>query len=321
MSKHDPDLPQSPATDVVPMDRAHAALRRAAQLQADAVERLEQSARARAADDDTAAPVDGLGRAEIEAAAAGAGISPEFVRQALLEQERPVEDGGEVAPWMSKVADRVLRTPQRTLELRRTIQAAPEAVLAGMQAVLPASPYDLTLVDCVGAGPLDGGVLVFGLPRMAMGSAYTPFAYTVYAAGLQPVHVSIHPVHGSDGAACEVVLRGDLRRSVRLNVWACTAITGVGASLGALAVTTASIASGGLLPLVAAGAIAAAGGMGTASGVGYGAMYRHYLRKLEGELETMLRVIDVQARTGGGFGAPQPRVTPAASPLALLGFG
>ncbi|HET6764559.1 MAG TPA: hypothetical protein VFH27_12835 [Longimicrobiaceae bacterium] len=318
MSKHMPDRDPAPSAELVPLDRAHAALRRAAQLQADAIERLEQSARLQVAREDaTQPPADGLARADIEAAAAGAGISPEFVRQALLEQQVLPDRGAEVTPFVGRVADRVLKTPQRTLEVRRTIPAPAEAVLGSMQAILPALPYQLTLLDCIGAAPLEGGVMVFGTPSLGFGGQYSGFSYVTYCMALEQIHASIRATGDGERATCELTLRADLHGSLRKNVWWAGSLAGLGAATGAALVVTAGIASAGLVPLIAAGAVAAAGA-GGASGLGYGALYRYYLRKMERELESLLRVVDMQARTG--FRAPQPATGSAASTMALLGM-
>ena len=145
------ELPRDPAShDIVPDDRVHAALRRAAQLQAEAAERLEQRTRALAGTTAAEAGSGGVTRAHLEAAAAEAGISPEYLRQALVEQDALGEHAAELAPWVERAANGMLRSRQRTIELSRTIRAAPADVLETMKRVLPAHPYLLTLVDLVG---------------------------------------------------------------------------------------------------------------------------------------------------------------------------
>lgn len=303
-----PSLPEpapesSPGT--VPEERALAALRRAAQLQAEAAERMDRPSQALASRRGDAGTESGFLRADIEAAATEAGISPEYVRQALQEQDTLGEYAAALSPWVDTLGNRMLRTRQRSVEVSREIEAEPQAVLDAMQRVFPAHPYTMTLVASLGGPPLDGGVLVFELPRVAMGSSgYTPFAYTMTAIDLLQLHTTLRPVARPDRAGSVLTLRGDLRTGIRRNVWAGLGVSGGAGALGVLFATALGIASGGLVPLVAAGAALGAVGMGGAGAAGYGAVYRHYHGKALRELETLLRVVDANARTGGAFRAP-----------------
>lgn len=307
-----PELPDRPTTPpgapLLPEERVHAALRRAAQLQAEAAERLEGDVRARIAPQAGDAGEPGFRREDVEAAAVQAGISPEYIQQALVEQDTLGDHATELAPWMDRMANRMLRTRQRSMELSRTMDAEPRAVLDAMQRVFPAPPYGLMLTDCVGPAPLEGGVLVFQLPGMSAlmsNAASGSFAYTAAAVDLLQLHATLHAVPAGERNRCTVTLRGDLRTSARRNVWAGIGLSGVGGTIGGLiGGAVVGAASGGVIPLLAAGVALGAAGFGGASAVGYGAAYRHYLRKMIRELETLLKVVDTNARTGGGFGAP-----------------
>lgn len=301
-----PDRPTTPpGAPLLPEERVHAALRRAAQLQAEAAERLEGSVRARIAPQAGDAGEPGFRREDVEAAAVQVGISPEYIRQALVEQDTLGDHATDLAPWMERMAGRILRSRQRAIELSRTIDAEPRVVLNAMERVFPAHPYGLMLTDCVGPAPLEGGVLVFQMPRITA-SGYTSFSYAATAVDLLQLHATLHPVPSGERMRCTVTLRGDLRTSARRNVWAGLGISGLGGTVGGLiGGGVAAIASGGIVPLLAVGVALGAAGLGGASAVGYGAAYRHYLRKMIRELETLLRVVDTNARTGGGFGAPQ----------------
>ncbi len=305
-----PSLPEPAPSDsgTVPEARALAALRRAAQLQAEAAERLDRHSQALAAHRaDDAGAGSGFLRADVEAAAAEAGISPEYVRQALQEQDTLGEHAAALAPWVDTLGNRMLRTRQRSVEVSREIEAEPQAVLDAMQRVFPAHPYTLTLVDSLGGPPLDGGVLVFQLPRVSMGSTgYTPFAYTMTAVDLLQLHTTLRPVPRPDRTASVLTLRGDLRTGIRRNVWAGLGLSGGAGAVGVIFGAALGIASGGVVPLVAAGAVLGALGLGGAGAAGYGALYRHYHGKALRELETLLRVVDANARTGGAFRAPLP---------------
>jgi hypothetical protein len=302
-----PDRSLLPRAGTLPEERALAALRRAAQLQAEAAERQETHSRALAAHR-TDAPGAGSGfrREDVEAAAAEAGIAPEFVRQALQEQDTLGEHATALAPWIDRMGERMLRTRERSLELSREIEAEPREVLEAMQRVLPAHPYTMTLMDSLGGPPLEGGVLVFQLPRVSMGSwGYTPFSYTMTAIDLLQLHVTLDPLPRPDRTATRLTFRGDLRVGIRRNVWAGVGVSGVAGATGLALGTVVGIATGALLPLIAAAAGLGALGVGGA-GAGYGAVYRYYLKKALNDLETLLRVVDANARTGGAFRTPLP---------------
>lgn len=309
-----------PAPGPVPEERAVAALRRAAQLQAEAAERMDGHSQAPAARRGEAGAEGGFQRADIEAAAAEAGISPEYVRRALQEQDTLGEHAAALAPWVDRAGTRMLRTRQRSVEVAREIEAEPQAVLDAMQRVLPAHPYTMTLVDSLGGSPVEGGVLVFQLPRVSMGSTtHTPFAYAMTTIDLLQLHVTLHPVPRPDRTATLLTLRGDLRTGIRRNVWAGLGVSGAAGAMGVVFATAIGLASGGLAPLVAAGAALGALGMGGAGAAGYGAVYRYYYGKALGELEMLLRVVDANARTGGAFRAPPApgadRAAPTLPPL------
>lgn len=307
MSDPLPTPSRSPGQELISEERVHAALRRAAQLQVEAVERLEQQAREKIESGSGAEP-GGFLREHVEAAAAEAGISPEFLRQALLEQDALGEHAADLAPWVDRMGNRMLGTKQRSLELSRTIDAEPAAVLEAMQRIFPAHPYGMTLVDSAGGLPLEGGVLVFQIPRYSMVSMAitSTFSYNATCVDLLQLHVSLRAVHVGQRIGCEVTFRGDLRTSTRRNVWAGLGISGGGGVLGAIMSGAVVLATGAVLPLAVAGVAAGVATFGGATAIGYGAIYRYYLKKMIGELETLLKVVDTSARTGGAFRPPQP---------------
>jgi hypothetical protein len=48
-------------------------------------------------------------------------------------------------------------------------------------------------------------------------------------------------------------------------------------------------------------------------------MYRYYLRKMIRELETLLKMVDTSARTGGAFRPPQPPTSVGSSdPFTMI---
>jgi len=321
MSPSSPDRPDSPSRGVIPEERALAALRRAAQLQAEAAERQEKHTRAlaahRAGDSGEGS---GFRREDIEAAAAEAGISPEYVRRALQEQDTLGEHATALSPWMERMGRRFLGTRHQSLEIVREIEAEPHVVLEAMQRVFPAPPYGMTLMDSLGGSPLEGGVLVFQVPRMSWGSmSYTAFEYAMTMCDITQLHISLQPVRRAERTSTALTLRVDMRLGIRRNVWAGLGVSGAMGAGGVAAGVAVGLAAGALVPLVVAGAALGAMGGGGAGVAGYGAIYRYYHRKAIHELEMLLRVVDASARTGGSFRAPLPGATPV-PPNALPPF-
>jgi hypothetical protein len=125
------------------------------------------------------------------------------------------------------------------------------------------------------------------------------------ALGVSQLRVMLRPVHDRRDA-CEVVVSTALNRSLRRNALAARVFSGtlgaVGAGGGAVIAAAAGV-GGALLALPAAAGLAVLGG---AAAVGYGAGYRHSLRKLTEALEHMLQAVDAHARMGGAFAPPAP---------------
>ncbi len=279
-------------------ERARAALHRAAQLQAEAADRQERQAQMRMLAQSAAGGIsEGYRREDIEAAAQEAGIAVEHIRQALLEQEA-LGEAQPLAPWIDRMGVRMLGTRHRTLELVRPVRAGARPVLAALQRVATAPPYGMTLIDSFGASPLEGGVLVYKLPTYSsLSSAHDAFAYAAAAIDLEQLLITLRPHEVAGAPHCTIELRSDLRTSTKRNVWAGLALSGIGGGVTAAGAVAAALSSGLMLPLVAAAGAAGLLGGGAAGAAGTGSLYRYYLRKMSGELETMLRVIDVTART------------------------
>ena len=284
--------------DRISDERAHAALRRAAELQAEAEERLETQSRGQIATEwDGSGTADGFRREDVETAAVEAGIAPEFIRQALVEQDIDGADATELAPWITQVGSGLLRTRQRTIALSRAIDAPAASVLEAMRRVFPAHPYAMTLIDSIGE-PLAGGVLLFEIAH----STHTHFQTAATAVELQQLHVTLKPVTIGERDGCELTLRGDLRAGMRRNVVFGLSFSGLFGSLGV--VLGVAISTALILPVIAvSAAFGIVGGGGAAAS--YGAIYKHYLKKLTGDLETLLRTVDTNARTGGVFQPPE----------------
>lgn len=282
---------------------------RAAQLQAEAAQRLEDRSRMLAARGDASEPGgEGFRRADVEAAAREAGIASEFVELALREIGDATRPAVRLSGWQDRVATRLLGTDQRRIEVARTIDATPVDTLDAMRRVLPAHPYFLALQDTVGNDPLQGATMIFSVPDYAYGTGTTtPFASHSAAIHLEEISVSLRELPAARRPTCEVVITGDLHSGVRLNSLVGSTLSAAvgagGVSFGTLVGMKALALAGGLivLPAVAGGAL-----LGSLGVIGYGAMYRYYLRKVTVDLEQLLRAVDANARTAGAFSLPTP---------------
>jgi hypothetical protein len=268
--------------------------RRAAELQAEAERRRE----ARALELPAPAAEGALPVTEVTAAAVEAGISPEFVRQAIAEVAHAStgEEGGPGA-WLTDV---LMGTGPRAMAATRAFAAGPAEALAAVQRVLPGHPYGFALVDSVG-DPLAGGTLVLELTTDGMGSH--PKLKMLSATGSRRVRLTIRPAAG--GAGCEVDLVGELRASLPEPNTVGVTLVGFGAGGGGLmsALLAAKVVglAGAvlLLPLGAGLALA-----GAATVAGHRAYYRWCLREGAKELAGILASIDAHIRTGGRFALP-----------------
>ncbi|MBA3890161.1 MAG: hypothetical protein H0X64_06495 [Gemmatimonadaceae bacterium] len=286
-------------------DNAAAVWQRAAQLQAEAAQRLEERSRELIAS--TASPGDphDLTADEVRAAASEVGISPEFVALAIAEMG--ADPTGALPDKLQHKATRFLGTPERLLERSRVIERPVADVYTAMQRVLPAPPWMLALRDATG-DPLAGGQLVFGIPELQMqmmDKSMTPLSYTAYAVDVQQLQFMLRPVAGSNGQATEVLLRAGLQRSVRRNFrfgsWSARVMGLVGATGGG---AIGLFALGLSAPMVTIPAAVGAALLGGGTALTYRKSYRYYLRRFTKLLDEMLGAIAVHAKTGGNFAAP-----------------
>lgn len=267
--------------------------RRAAELQAEA-ERLGE-ARALAAP--APAPEGALPLADVAAAAVEAGISPEFVRQAIAEvAHRPPERRGPGA-WLTDV---LMGPGPRPIAATRAFTAAPADVLGAIQRVLPGQPYGFSLVESSG-DPLAGGTLVLELTTDGMGNH--PKLKVLSATGCRRVRVTLRP--GAVGAGCQVDLVGELRAALTEPNTVGVTLVGFGAGGGGLLSALLGVKLAGLvgamlvLPMGAGVALA-----GAATIAGHRSYYRWCLREAARELAAILAAVDAHLRTGGGFALP-----------------
>lgn len=292
-------------------ETAAAVWQRAAQLQAEAAQRLEERSRALAAgsESDSSDPhnysVD-----DVRAAAIEAGIAPEFVALAIAEQS--ADSIGPLPLEKQEVATRFLGTAERSLELSRVVDQPIELVFASLQRVLPAHPWLLSLREAMG-DPANGGSLVFAIPAyMAFSTVnnLTPLSYAAHVVDVQQIQLMLRRI---DDRSCEVLLRAGLERSVRRNFrfgnWTARIMAALGGTGAAGIALAAGVTSAVIVLPVAAGA--ALLGFGTAAG--YRKAYRYYLEQFTTLMNEMLGAIAVDAKTGGAFVA-RPSVAPVIGP-------
>ena len=294
-------------------EEARALWQRAAELQAEAARRLEERSRQLAPQghpSDTA-EVEGYRLADVRAAAEEAGISPEFVDHALVEaRNRALAEGPRARP--SAMAARFLGRPPLALEVSRVIHAPVEEVYGAMQRILPENPFRLSLVDRHGAGPLDGGVLVFKVPAYSYTAitADQSFAYEMALIDLKQLLFSLRCLD-TDPSATELTVRGSLIHSHKLNMWVGGGFSALTGSLGGVGGAFAGVGAATALGIgsIAAGAAvlgflvggAAVGGLAT---LGCRALYRYALRRGEKAIGNLIGSIVVDIETGGGFSSP-----------------
>jgi hypothetical protein len=284
-------------------ERAAAVWKRAAQLQAEAAQRLDERSRALAvrgepADTD---PHD-FTLEEVRAAALEAGIAPEFVALAVAEAGTAHEEP--LSPAGDRAATRYFGVSKRTLEVARTVERPAAQVYEAMQRVLPAHPWYLALRDSTG-DPLAGGILVFDVPGYGMANT-TSLAYHATTVDTTQLQVMLRPVPGREGEACEIIASTGLTRSVRRNLKVSGWVTGILGSLGGGAGVGIGVGAGLAGAVLALPAVAGVAVLGGATAAGYRALYRYSLRGLAAELERLLQAVDAHVRTGGAFAAPRP---------------
>lgn len=284
-----------------------AVLQRAARLQADAARRVEERSRTETSPGPTTASA--LRVSEVQAAAAEAGIAPEFV--AMAAAELPAGGALAVSPVSAAAegrwAVRLFGKDVRQLVASRVFRAPAKAVLDALPHVWQASPYNLRLLDAVGPHPLDGGTVTFRVPKFtfnADGSANVGFPYYMYVLGIRQVRLTMQR-RGREAIECTVT--AELHQTIAFGrklyhplLGSMTAITG--GVVGVAMFTT-------LMPILAVlatlGVVATTyGGLHKLTHLGYS----YYLRHAQESLETLLADVDAHLRTQVVFGSmPAPR--------------
>ncbi len=291
---------------VVSEEDARAIWQRAAELQAEAATRLQARYRAGegAAAPASLTPSAGYRFRDVESAAKEAGIGAEFVALAVAERrdQRSVvaaqASSGDERRWTQ-----MLGTEARTISAVTMVPGTPQDVLTAVGQMFAQFPYRLTLRDTVGGHPLDGGVLVFDVPQLVMGSVggegLSMFSYRMTGIELRVLNVTVRPA-ASGGT--EVRCYGDLRPGMRGNWKVSKGIASVISVLGAGFGGGIGVFALGLGAVAAVPALAAAGTVGVASLGWYRWLYRYSLRKATDELNQMLGQLGGHLRSQAVFG-------------------
>ena len=309
-------------------EQAAAIWRRAAQLQADALNRVEareglqRIARAGSAADGASAqvqqqaltPGSGYRLADVAGAAEEAGISRQYVAMALAELPRGGLPAATALGVDERQATRFLGTEVRSVAVTVELPAPPARALRAMGAVLQQAPYELRLRTTVGAHPLDGGVLVFDLPGPVLGFSGTTGgratdfwkATRLYLEASQ-LQVTLRRVGGGVPGAperTEVTMTADLRPGVRRNVRASQLSAGILGG-GAGIFSTVALAKGAAVVASAAvlgPALGIAAGLAGISLYAYRRFYSSYVSRAQSEMRQSLEAIAASIQAEEVFG-------------------
>ena len=341
----EPSLPPG-LPERIDEEQAAAIWRRAAQLQADALHRMEArdsllritraggadghgavragdgGASTPAASASSLTPGSGYRVADVAGAAEEAGISRQYVAMALAELPRGGLPSTQVLGVSEKEATVFLGTDVRSVSVAVEIPATPARTLRVMGAILQQTPYELKLRATVGAHPLDGGVIVFDLPGEVMSvtgvtSGHMNRYWTATRLYLEAsqLQVTMRPVAGGAPGApdrTEVTMTADLRPGVRRNVRASQWSGGItGASLG-LAAT--AIGAKGAAVAASAAVLGPAIGIGAvAAGLcmyAYRRFYSGTLSRVQREMRQALEAIASSIQAEEVFGTVPGSVRP-----------
>jgi hypothetical protein len=287
---------------------------RAVQLQADDAREADARAAGEAAgqlDVGSRGTPGGYALTHVRTAAIEAGIGADFFDTALAdlraEQAFPYRAHGPGLRW----ARLLLGHPEDAVTVRRVIEASTGDVLAALEAVLPASPYGLTLRDQAG-DPATGGILVFDI----MGASFTGqggggFAAEASWADFRQVIVSVREP-GTEPPSVELTIRAPVAWAFSVNAGFSGLFTVLGGGLGlglgsAGGAGVAALAAllgltGGAVGVLAALVVTGgAVGGGLAGSRLYRVLYRHALGKGRTALEGLAAAVSAQAQGGWGI--------------------
>jgi hypothetical protein len=315
---------------VMSEDAAQAIWRRAAQLQAETLQRLDtQRANTALVASSTAsgvAPTSGYRLDHVRQAALEAGISGQFFDLAMAELPRGNAGAPlKIAPETSRLernATAFLGTNERSLSVSKIIDAPPALVLQALGSVWRLPPYALELRAPIGGHPLDGGILVFDLPGLVSvmdGSPINPTWYaTRHTLEATQLQVTLKPVAGR-GNATEVTVFCDLRPGIRRNVLAACWMGGGFGGAGSVFAALVAVKKAVLITMFTATAPAVIAGLAITGATiwGYRTAYRWGVDKSRKEITKALDAIEGGIQSEALFGpiAPAWRDNSLADPM------
>ncbi len=307
----DESVDASGMSQIVSETEAAAIWKRAAQLQAEALQRIEARVAVTqhlSGDHDAAASglTGGYRLSHVQDAAVEAGISRQFVALALAESA----PGARLAPAQpagqrtERVATVLLGTAQRSLSVSRVINGPPARVLQALGVLLQREPFSLMLRETIGGHPLDGGVLVFDLPgRTELGVTISTTAkWTATRQALEAKQVQV-TMRSLDGDRTEVSMFVDLRPGIKPNAVASGVLTGIIGGVGSVFGTGIGIKIGGaalaaVAPPAALGFII----LGAITALGYRMLYPYMVKRASDEMRNALDAVEGSMRAQDLFG-------------------
>ncbi|MES2178654.1 MAG: serine/threonine-protein kinase [Gemmatimonadota bacterium] len=303
--------------DTIISERAAEALwRRAAQLQAETLSRIDtRRANSALVVNSGSHPTPGSGHPieRVRQAAVEAGISAQFIDLALAEMPRnargaPVVTEPHDVDRTERHASMMLGTNDKSFSVTRVIHAPPARVLRAMGSVWRAAPWSLMPRAPLGGHPLDSGVLVFDLPPKAKmnadGGYISEWYHTRNALEATQLQVTMRALSG-DAGSTEVTVFCDLRPGIRRNVYASGAISGLVGAAGSLVAATVTTKTFAVLSILAVGIPAVSTGLGLVglTVVGYRMLYRAAVRWSRAEIEKALEAIEGGIQSDAVFGS------------------
>ena len=309
-------------SQVLSESEAAAIWKRAAQLQAEALQRIESrvAVSQHLSGDHATAPggeVDGYRIKHVQEAAEEAGISRQFVALALAEigpgQKPPVVAASDERS--DRRASFILGTAKRSLSVSRIINDPPARVLKEIGSLLQRDPFSLQLREIIGGHPLDGGVMVFDLPgKIELGvttSTTAKWVNTRQYLEARQVQVTIKQLGPS---RTEVSMFVDLRPGVKPNAAASGILSGMLGAIGSGLTAAVAIKIGGAAIAVAAPPAIAFLGIGGLTAAWYSWFYKRCIDKAAREMSDALAAIEGSMRAEEVFGG-RPRLDTVFQPV------
>ncbi|MFN2400410.1 MAG: serine/threonine-protein kinase [Gemmatimonadaceae bacterium] len=296
--------------EVVSEGEAAAIWRRAAQLQAEASQRLER--RLIKPSDLTSGEHsvgDGYRLDHVAAAAVEAGLGAEYIALALAERKGAASKtaiaGQDLTALESRLARALLGHDGVSVSASCALQGTSKEVLGAIGHVFQSHPYELKLRETVGGHPLDGGVMIFevgGWEAAAYSSPALLFRYHLRLLGDHQLRVTLRRSHGVQ-PMCEVTVHGDLRRSVKQRARWTAPVAGIGAVGGGAGTFVTALLLGAAAPIAAVPAVAGAALAGGGAAWAYAAGYRASYRQVTRQLERLLKDLAAAVRGESVFGS------------------